>query len=168
MEGLPQILVLIFCAACIFGLALEAHGAQYPYYSATKPSDTYFRNPNQPYQPRPAAAEPRTDPVEGAPPLSLSLSLSLSLLCTRTKWYLSCMLLKSNHLKCTIISNSILPITTPATITKKKKKTIFLFYLSTSYNIRYISHLYFTHLFIYIYIYIYFERESSKVFYKDV
>ena len=164
MEGLPQILVLIFCAACIFGLALEAHGAQYPYYSATKPSDTYFRNPNQPYQPRPAAAEPRTDPVEGAPPLSLSLSL----LCIRTKWYLSCMLLKSNHLKCTIISNSILPITTTTTITKKKKKTIFLFYLSTSYNIRYISLLYFTHLFIYIYIYIYFERESSKVFYKDV
>ena len=38
---------------------------------------------------------------------------------------------------------------------QKKKKTIFLFYLSTSYNIRYISHLYFTHLFIYIYIYIY-------------
>ena len=163
MEGLPQILVLIFCAACIFGLALEAHGAQYPYYSATKPSDTYFRNPNQPYQPRPAAAEPRTDPVEGAPPLSLSLSL----LCIRTKWYLSCMLLKSNHLKCTIISNSILPITTTATITKKKKKQFFYFIypLLTTYAI---SHTFILHTYLYIYIYIYFERESSKVFYKDV
>ena len=52
MVGLPQILVLIFCAACIFGLVLEAHGATLP-----------------------AAAESRTDPVEGAPPLSLSLSV---------------------------------------------------------------------------------------------
>ena len=64
MLGLPQMLVLIFCAACIFGLVLEAHGAAPP-----------------------AAAESRTDPVEGAPPLSLSLSLSL--LCIRTKWYLN-------------------------------------------------------------------------------
>ena len=38
MVGLPQILVLIFCAACIFGLVLEAHAAQYPYDSVTKPS----------------------------------------------------------------------------------------------------------------------------------
>ena len=157
MEGLPQILVLIFCAACIFGLVLEAHGAQYPYYSATKPSDTYFRNPNQPYQPRPAAAEPRTDPVEGAPPLSLSLSLSLSLLCTRTKWYLSCMLLKSNHLKCTIISNSILPITTTTTITKKKKKNNFSILF-----IHFLQHtLYLTPLF-YTLIYIYLERERES------
>ncbi|XP_050279374.1 probable LRR receptor-like serine/threonine-protein kinase At1g56140 isoform X3 [Quercus robur] len=41
MVGLPQILVLIFCAACIFGLVLEAQGAA-----------------------QPAAAESRTDPVE--------------------------------------------------------------------------------------------------------
>ncbi|XP_075644686.1 putative LRR receptor-like serine/threonine-protein kinase At1g56140 isoform X3 [Castanea sativa] len=62
MVGLAQILVLIFCAACIFGLVLEAHGAQHPYNSVTKPPDTYDRNAKQPYQP--AAAEPRTDPVE--------------------------------------------------------------------------------------------------------
>ena len=72
MVGLPQILVLIFCAACIFDLVLEAHGAQYPY--SSKPY--YFGyDRNQPYQPQPAAAEPSTDPDEGAPPLSLSLSL---------------------------------------------------------------------------------------------
>ena len=65
MVGLPQIIVLIFCAACIFGLVLEAHGAQLPY------------ERNRPYQLQPAAAEPRTDPVEGAPPLSP--------LCIRTK-----------------------------------------------------------------------------------
>nr|XP_023925127.1 probable LRR receptor-like serine/threonine-protein kinase At1g56140 [Quercus suber] len=63
MVGLPQILVLIFCAACIFGLVLEAHGAQNPYNSVTKPSYSGYER-NQPYQPQPAAAEPRTDPVE--------------------------------------------------------------------------------------------------------
>uniref|UniRef100_A0A7N2LJ62 LRR receptor-like serine/threonine-protein kinase n=1 Tax=Quercus lobata TaxID=97700 RepID=A0A7N2LJ62_QUELO len=63
MVGLPQILVLTFCAASIFGLVLEAHGAQYPNDSGTKPYSGFDRN--QPYQPQPAAAEPRTDPDEG-------------------------------------------------------------------------------------------------------
>ncbi|XP_030966086.1 probable LRR receptor-like serine/threonine-protein kinase At1g56140 isoform X2 [Quercus lobata] len=62
MVGLPQILVLTFCAASIFGLVLEAHGAQYPNDSGTKPYSGFDRN--QPYQPQPAAAEPRTDPDE--------------------------------------------------------------------------------------------------------
>nr|POE95014.1 isoform 2 of probable lrr receptor-like serine/threonine-protein kinase [Quercus suber] len=53
------------CTIIIHFLRREkvAHGAQNPYNSVTKPSYSGYER-NQPYQPQPAAAEPRTDPVE--------------------------------------------------------------------------------------------------------